>query len=200
LAQALAMAGKELNTIDEMRQDFNTEYRSRSQLNIVNKQLHYEKEKSNALFKEHYQESESERQKYNALIDQYNRQLGSRLRQDAGVNSNLDACAAEKALRARNTLDNGSTRSNITPPVAVFTPEPDFTLEARAAHFQGEVELSTLIMPSGRLCDVTVIKPLGMGLDEKAIQAVYGWKFRPATRNGVPAVFPMKITVSFNLY
>jgi len=45
-----------------------------------------------------------------------------------------------------------------------------------------------------------VARPLGMGLDEKAIEAVRTWRFEPAKKDGQPVPVQMNVEVSFRLY
>ena len=75
------------------------------------------------------------------------------------------------------------------------------TEEARAAGVQGTVVLQVEVDPSGRVAmtPIRVIRSLGLGLDEKAIEAVKQWKFKPATKNGTPITAKATIEVSFRL-
>ena len=74
----------------------------------------------------------------------------------------------------------------VTVPQVIFNPEPSFSDEARKAKAQGIVMLLLVVGKDGRPNDVRVGQSLGMGLDEKAIEAVNHWRFRPATLNGQP--------------
>jgi TonB family protein len=73
-------------------------------------------------------------------------------------------------------------------PVLLKQVEPGYTEEARAAKVQGTVVLQVEIDPSGKVATthIGVVRSLGLGLDEKAIEAVKQWQFKPATRNGTP--------------
>lgn len=93
--------------------------------------------------------------------------------------------------------DNGSAQGKndivyalgkgIKPPVAVFRPKPPYTQAALKAGLRGHVVLKVTINKNGRVVDLhQVSKPLGMGLDKSARQTVRAWKFKPATRKGVP--------------
>jgi len=86
-----------------------------------------------------------------------------------------------------------------TPPMLMWKIDPDYSEEARKAHFQGEVMLHVDIGIDGRPFNLRVAQPLGLGLDEKAMEAVSHWKFRPGMRNGKPVVMPALIEVHFRL-
>lgn len=88
----------------------------------------------------------------------------------------------------------------VTPPKAKFTPEPDFSEEARAAKYQGTVTLSAVIGPDGRPRNLRVVRGLGMGLDEKALEKVRTWLFEPGKRNGQPVSVAMALEVDFRLF
>jgi protein TonB len=88
----------------------------------------------------------------------------------------------------------------VSAPRPLFTPDPEYSEEARKAKFQGVVVLWLVIGPDGRPREVRVARPLGMGLDEKAIEAVRTWKFEPAKKDGQPVAVQMNVEVSFRLY
>ncbi len=84
-------------------------------------------------------------------------------------------------------------------PQVVFMLEPEYSEEARKAHYQGIVVVAAEIGTDGRAHEVHVVRPLGLGLDEKAVEAVAHWKFRPATADGRPVAWPATIEVNFRL-
>ncbi len=86
-----------------------------------------------------------------------------------------------------------------TSPVPVRKPEPPYTEEARVAGLQGIVRLGAVVDKQGRVTDVWIVKPLGLGLDDQAARAVQKWKFKPATRSGVPMSVRVLIETSFHL-
>ena len=88
----------------------------------------------------------------------------------------------------------------VTPPKAKYTPEPDFSEEARKAKYQGTVTLSAIIGPDGRPRNLRVVRSLGMGLDEKALEKVRTWLFEPGKRNGQPVSVAMTLEVDFRLF
>ncbi|HEY6352607.1 MAG TPA: energy transducer TonB [Candidatus Angelobacter sp.] len=93
------------------------------------------------------------------------------------------------------TVGNG-----VTAPHVVYDPTPEYSLEARQAKYQGTVVLWAIIGPDGRPRDLRVHRSLGMGLDEKAMEAVRTWRFRPATKDGNPVAVQIEVEVNFHLY
>jgi len=88
----------------------------------------------------------------------------------------------------------------VSAPVAKFTPEPDFSEEARKAKYQGTVTLAAVIGPDGRPRNIKIVRSLGMGLDEKAIERVKTWLFEPGKKNGTPVAVAMTLEVDFRLF
>ena len=86
-------------------------------------------------------------------------------------------------------------------PACLYCPQPQFSDEAVKAKYQGTVLLLAIITADGRAIDISVVKHLGLGLDEKAIEAVRTWRFRPAAGpDGRPASVRQMIEVTFHLY
>jgi periplasmic protein TonB len=90
--------------------------------------------------------------------------------------------------------------SGVMAPRILFQPEPEFSEEARKAKYQGVVGLNVVVGPDGRIHNAKVVKALGMGLDEKAIEGVKLWKFDPAKKDGRPVAVAVYIEVDFHLY
>lgn len=77
------------------------------------------------------------------------------------------------------------TQDGINPPKIIERPEIAPTSEARRRHTYGKVRLSGIINRNGEIQDLHVIKGLGRGLDERALEGVKNsWVFLPATKNG----------------
>ena len=57
-----------------------------------------------------------------------------------------------------------------------------------------------MILADGSTTNIRVIRPLGLGLDEKAIEAVKNWKFEPAMKDGHPVRVEIAVEVDFHLY
>jgi periplasmic protein TonB len=88
----------------------------------------------------------------------------------------------------------------VSAPRAIYDPDPEYSEEARKAKYQGKVLLWVIVGPDGRTRDIRVERSLGMGLDEKAIEAVRKWKFEPSLKDGRPVAVQVNIEVSFRLY
>jgi TonB family protein len=88
----------------------------------------------------------------------------------------------------------------VSAPRALVTPDPEYSEEARKAKFQGTCILWLVVGPDGKPHDVKVARALGMGLDEKAIEAVRNWKFEPAMKDGKPVAVQINVEVNFRLY
>jgi TonB family protein len=92
-----------------------------------------------------------------------------------------------------------SVGGGVSAPGVLFKVEPEYSEEARKAKFQGTVVLSIVVDPSGKARDIKVIRPLGLGLDEKAIEAVSKWRFKPGMKDGVPVPVRASVEVNFRL-
>jgi len=88
----------------------------------------------------------------------------------------------------------------VSPPRAIYQPEPEFSEEARKAKYQGVCTLALIVGADGRPRNIRVQSSLGMGLDEKAIEAVKNWKFEPAMKDGHPVAVEIAVEVDFHLY
>lgn len=87
----------------------------------------------------------------------------------------------------------------VSQPTVIFKVEPEYSEEARKAKFQGTVILFVVVDEHGNPRDLRVIRPLGLGLDQKAIEAVEKWKFRPGTKDGKAVPVQATIEVNFRL-
>ena len=86
-----------------------------------------------------------------------------------------------------------------TPPRILSTREPEYTPDARANRVQGIVVLDLVIDRKGRPTHITVVSPLGFGLDEMARTAVEWWKFAPGTKGGEPVNMLATVAVNFRI-
>jgi TonB family protein len=87
----------------------------------------------------------------------------------------------------------------VSAPALIYKVEPEYSEEARKAKFQGTVVLYVVVDEKGNPRDLRVIRPLGLGLDEKAIEAVQKWRFRPGMLQGKPVPVAATIEVNFRL-
>ncbi len=88
----------------------------------------------------------------------------------------------------------------VSAPVPLSMPEPEFSEEARKAKVQGIVTVYLEVDTNGRPVNVRVLRGIGMGLDEKAIEAVRQYKFKPAMENGHAVRVPLNIEVNFQIF
>jgi TonB family protein len=88
----------------------------------------------------------------------------------------------------------------VSPPRVIYQVDPEFSEEARKAKYQGTCELMLIVDASGRPTNIRVQSALGMGLDEKAIEAVKKWRFEPGQREGHPVATIIAVEVDFHLY
>jgi protein TonB len=90
---------------------------------------------------------------------------------------------------------------SVRAPTCLYCPKPEYSDEARKVHFQGLVELSVVVLADGKPGRIELITGPGMGLDEKAIEAVRNWRFRPAIApNGNAVAVTIPIEVQFQLF
>ena len=87
----------------------------------------------------------------------------------------------------------------VTPPRLLHKVEPEYSSDARADHIQGTVVLQLAVNEKGRATGITVISPLGFGLDERAQAAVQTWEFAPGMKDGKPVPVMATIEVNFRL-
>jgi len=87
----------------------------------------------------------------------------------------------------------------VSTPIPIYKVEPEYSEEARKAKFQGTVVLQIVIDERGLPTNFKVVRPLGLGLDEKAIEAVQKWRFRPGMKEGKPVAVLATVEVNFRL-
>jgi TonB family protein len=88
----------------------------------------------------------------------------------------------------------------VSAPRPLYAPDPEYSEEARKAKFQGTVILWMVVGLDGRPRDVRVARSVGMGLDERALEAIRTWRFEPARKNGQPVAVQINVEVNFRLY
>jgi TonB family protein len=108
---------------------------------------------------------------------------------------------------SRNTdARNASPRAplkvggDVSAPRMIYGHDPEYSETARQAGFEGSCVLRLTVGADGKPYDIGELNTLGMGLDEKAIEAARGWVFEPARRNGKPVAVQIEVEVSFRLY
>ena len=93
-----------------------------------------------------------------------------------------------------------SVGGGVSAPQVIHSAEPEFTEEARRADYQGSAAIQLIVDSQGEPQDVRVVRHLGMGLDQKAVEAVRQYRFRPAMYQGHPVSVQMVIEVDFHLH
>jgi protein TonB len=87
----------------------------------------------------------------------------------------------------------------VSPPAVLHKVEPEYSEEARKAKWQGTVVLQLVVDANGHPQDLKVMRALGLGLDQKAIEAVEKWTFKPGMKDGKPVPVIATIEVNFRL-
>ncbi len=88
----------------------------------------------------------------------------------------------------------------VSAPKVIFEPDPEYSEEARKAKYQGVCVVTLVVGTDGKPHDIRVQRSLGLGLDEKAIEAVNLWKFEPGKKDGTPVATIINVEVQFRLY
>lgn len=113
------------------------------------------------------------------------------------------ALSIRKALAARvpRNVSPAAVKigHGVSAPQLVTKIEPEYTEEARAAGLTGTAVLYVEVAPDGTPQNMAVIRGLGLGLDQKAIEAITQWRFKPGTRDGQPITVAAQIEVNFRL-
>jgi TonB family protein len=87
----------------------------------------------------------------------------------------------------------------VSAPVVLYKVDPEYSDEARKAKYSGTVVLYIEVDQAGKARNIRVVKGIGLGLDEKAVEAVQKWKFKPGLKDGKPVVVAAHIEVNFRL-
>ena len=87
----------------------------------------------------------------------------------------------------------------VTAPRLLSKIEPEYSEEARKAKYQGSVMLRVIVDEQGVVRHVEVSRPLGLGLDEKAVEAVRKWRFQAGRQDGKPVAVWAVVEVNFRL-
>lgn len=117
------------------------------------------------------------------------------------VNFNLAGDQAPSTASSQPSDSQGVYRvgGSVTPPQAIYNPQPQYSEEARRAKMQGNVTVSCVVGADGLVHDAKVVRPAGYGMDENALEAVRQWRFEPAKKDGQPVPVQVNIEVSFRL-
>jgi TonB family protein len=88
---------------------------------------------------------------------------------------------------------------NVKKPVAIHVVEPQFGETGTVTKLSGKVHLYLWVEKNGTPSHIRVIDGTGTGLDEKAVEAVRQYRFKPATLNGQPVIVDLYIDVNFQV-
>ena len=87
----------------------------------------------------------------------------------------------------------------VTAPRLLYKTDPEYSEDARRAKYQGEVQLRVIVDENGVVRQIEISRRLGLGLDEKAVEAVRKWRFQPGRRDGKPVPVWAVVEVNFRL-
>lgn len=86
------------------------------------------------------------------------------------------------------------------PPRFTYSPAPECSTEAQKKRIDGTVVLEIVVGTDGRVNDISVVQPLGYGLEEAATRAVRTWRFKPGKSLGNPAPVQMRVVAEFRCH
>ena len=115
---------------------------------------------------------------------------GGTAAQPAPVATRPDLAAGEQITRVGG---------GVSAPSVIYKRDPEYTEEARKAKLSGTVLLSVVVDTEGTARNIQVVRTLGLGLDQKAIDAVSQWRFKPGKKDGEPVNVRATIEVNFKL-
>ncbi len=114
-----------------------------------------------------------------------------------GDKNNAGSFACMHLERLGSPKDPNPT--GVLPPRPLRTPEPEYSESARRQRIQGTVRFNTVVGEDGRVHDPLIVKSLEPSLDANAIDALKGWKFSPATKDGKPVAVEMMLEIEYKL-
>ncbi len=125
---------------------------------------------------------------------------------DSGLKSELQdfqrrlaGIDTEETKNSKSATPRFTPGTNMSPPRAVYQPDPPYSEKARLIKYGGVVVLMIEVDAQGNVGEIRDVKPLGLGLDENAIDVVRTWRFEPALRDGTPVATQLAVEVSFRL-
>jgi TonB family protein len=107
---------------------------------------------------------------------------------------------AQEAQAYGDALQPKAVGGGVIGPIPIYQPSPTFSEEAKKDKFSGVVAVSLIVDATGKPQNVHVTKGVGMGLDEKAVEAVKQYRFKPATENGKPVAVFENVEVNFKIF
>jgi TonB family protein len=116
------------------------------------------------------------------------------------VHFSADHSAATPAIFQMRYRGSGDGQEADFPPAVLHSVDPVYSDEARRKKIKGTVLVSALVTEEGVPTDLRVDRSLGYGLDEKAVECVSQYRFRPAQKDGKPVAARVNVMVAFQLY
>jgi len=111
--------------------------------------------------------------------------------------------ASSQPPSTSNILSSGEVfrvGNGVSAPAVLYKVDPEYSEEARKAHLSRTVLLNLIVDATGRASNIHVVRGLGNGLDEKAVEALNKWKFKPGYKEGQPVAVAATIEVNFRLF
>jgi len=87
----------------------------------------------------------------------------------------------------------------VTRPELLYSIEAEYTDEARKARIQGTVIIYAEVFPDGKAHNMRVVHSMGLGLDERSLEALTKWKFRPGKKDGKAVTTALQAEFFFRL-
>jgi TonB family protein len=121
-----------------------------------------------------------------------------------GASLSFSQDSKSQATTPSQTALNGGSETLYTvsaavkPPKVLYQPPAEYSEEGRAKRIAGNVELRLIVTAKGEPKNISVVKSLGSGLDEKAVEALKQWRFKPATKDGKPVAVVIAVEVAFH--
>jgi TonB family protein len=120
--------------------------------------------------------------------------------QEPAVKPKTGGTAFTAAVTADPARQPAAVRQPVAEPLEIlFKPRPGYTEEARRAHLEGDIVLEVLFTGSGNVRVLRVVRSLGYGLEQKAIDAAAKIRFRPAGEDGHPIDTVAMVRISFQM-
>jgi TonB family protein len=136
-------------------------------------------------------------------MELYGRFLREQGRTDQAGEMDARAAAIQRANAPPARSDTASVAykvgAGVNPPSVLQKVEPEYSEEGRAAGLQGTVVVQVVIGPDGVARDARILRGLGLGLDEQAIEAISRWQFKPGVKDGEPVPVAATIEVNWRL-
>jgi TonB family protein len=104
---------------------------------------------------------------------------------------------AEAKRLAKDWEPAFSIGPDVSAPIILYMVHPEYSDGAQNARYTGTVVLDLIVNKTGQARDIRPQRQMPFGLDQKAIEAVSKWRFRPGSRNGHPVAVQSTITVNF---